>query len=74
MNLLQMLSTTEIKKKIDENNKIIQEITSPNFFILNDTVAKLLAENQKLQKQCPHHFVNGYCDFCYKREEKDNGK
>ena len=70
MNLLQMLSTTEIKKKIDENNKIIQEITSSNLFVLNNTVAKLLAENQELQKQCSHHFTDGYCDYCYK--ECDN--
>ena len=70
MNLLQMLSTTEIKRKIDENNKVIQEITSSNLFVLNNAVAKLLAENRELQKQCTHHFTNGYCDYCYK--ECDN--
>ena len=30
-------------------------------------VSKLLAENQELQKQCPHHFTNRYCDYCYKK-------
>ena len=37
-----------IKEKIDENNKLIEKIMSPNIFTLNNTVAKLLKENEEL--------------------------
>lgn len=60
----------EIKEKIDNNNKIIEEILSPNQFTLNNTVAKLLEENQNLQNSCEHEYEDGYCIYCYKEEEK----
>ena len=37
-----------IKEKIDKNNEIIERIMSPNVFTLNNTVAKLLKENEEL--------------------------
>lgn len=57
-----------IKMKIDENNKIISDLFAPNQFTLNNTIQKLLKENEELQNQCPHLFENGYCKFCYKEE------
>lgn len=60
-----------IKQQIDENNKIIQDLFNPNAYILNNTIAQLLKENEQLQSQCPHFFENGYCKFCYKAQEED---
>ena len=40
----------EIRKAIDENNKIIQSLFTPNSFTLNNTIAQLLEENKKLQE------------------------
>ena len=40
-----------------------------NVFTLNNTVSELLRQNRELQAECSHHFVNGYCEYCYKDEE-----
>lgn len=63
------MTNLEIKQKIDQNNKIIESVVTPNIFTLNNTVAKLLEENSRLRAQCKHSFVNGYCEYCYKEEE-----
>ena len=59
----------DIRKKIDENNKIIEHLLTPNQFTLNNTVSKLLAENRELQNKCAHVYENGYCIFCDKEEK-----
>ena len=59
----------EIKRKIDENNKIIESLMTPNIFSLNNTIAELLEENRELQSHCSHEFDQGYCIYCYKEEE-----
>lgn len=59
-----------IKEKIDENNELIEKIMSPNIFTLNNTVAKLLKENEELQNMCNHSFEGGYCIYCYKEEKE----
>ena len=53
------MSPLEIHEKIKFNNKLIQDMFNPNQFVLNNAVRDLLKENENLQKQCPHHFVNG---------------
>lgn len=58
----------DIKNKIDENNKIIESLITPNIFTLNNTVSQLLNENERLQKQCKHEFMDGYCIYCYKED------
>lgn len=60
----------DIKRQIDLNNKLIEEMLKPNQFTLNNTVASLLLENDSLQQQCPHEFEDGYCIYCYKMEEE----
>lgn len=60
------MTNLEIKQKIDENNRIIEQLLTPNQFTLNNTIGKLLKENRELQKQCQHHFVDGYCEYCYR--------
>lgn len=58
----------EIKEKIDQNNRCIEKLITPSVFTLNNTVKKLLEENEKLQQQCPHEYKNGYCVYCYEEE------
>ena len=67
--LLMSKNGLEIKQKIDENNKIIETLLTPNQFTLNNTIVELLKENQRLQKECSHDFEDGYCIYCYKEEE-----
>lgn len=64
------MTNLQIKEKIDSNNAIIANILSPNIFTLNSTVANLLEENRKLQAQCQHNFVGGYCEYCYMEEKE----
>lgn len=64
------MTNLEIKQKIDENNSIIEQLVTTNKFTLNNTVAKLLEENKKLQAQCQHNFINGYCEYCYMEEKE----
>ena len=64
------MTNLEIKQKIDENNSIIEQLVTPNKFTLNNTVAKLLEENKKLQTQCQQNFVNGYSAYCYAEEKE----
>lgn len=67
--LLMSKNGLKIKQKIDENNKIIETLLTPNQFTLNNTIAELLKENQQLQKECNHDFEDGYCIYCYKEKE-----
>ena len=64
------MNELEIKKRIDQNNDLIEKMISPNIFTLNNTVAQLLKENEILQSQCEHEFEDGYCIFCYKEESQ----
>lgn len=65
------MTNLEIKQKIDNNNSLIEQILSPNRFTLNTVVAELLAENRRLQAQCKHSFVDGYCEYCYAEEARE---
>jgi hypothetical protein len=64
------MTNLQIKEKIDSNNKVIESLLNPCVFTLNNTIKDLLAENDELQKQCEHSFVDGYCEYCYKEEER----
>lgn len=61
------MNGTEIRFKIDENNKVIQQLL--NKFILNSELKELMDENEQLRKECPHNFVNGVCTYCDVLEE-----
>ena len=63
------MTNLEIKEKIDANNKLIETILNPTAFTLNNTVKELLKENDDLQAQCTHNFVDGYCEYCYMEEK-----
>ena len=64
------MTQLQIKEKIDANNKIIESLLNPSMFTLNNTIKDLLAENDELQGICKHSFVDGYCEYCYKEEQK----
>lgn len=64
------MTNLEIKEKIDANNKLIETLINPCAFTLNNAVKDLLKENDTLQKQCTHSFVDGYCEYCYVEENK----
>ena len=63
------MTNLEIKQKIDANNQLIETILNPTAFTLNNTVKELLKENDSLQAQCTHNFVDGYCEYCYMEEK-----
>ena len=63
------MSGEEIRQKIIENNKIIEQSLSPTF-VLNRAAQQAMEENKKLQSICQHEFDElGYCIYCDK--EKD---
>ena len=64
------MTQLQIKEKIDANNKIIESLLNPSMFTLNNTIKDLLTENDELQRQCQHNFVDGYCEYCYMEEHK----
>jgi hypothetical protein len=68
-----IMTPLQIKEQIDKNNKLIEQILNPSEFTLNNAVRELLAKNTELQAQCPHSFVDGFCEYCYLMEEKANG-
>ena len=63
------MTNLEIKEKIDQNNKVIETLLNPTAFTLNNTIKDLLKENDALQAQCTHSFVDGYCEYCYVEEK-----
>lgn len=63
------MNNFDIKNRIEQNNRLIEQLLTPNQFTLNNSVKNLLKENEELQKQCSHEFEDGYCIYCYK--EKD---
>lgn len=58
----------EIKAIVEENNRTIETLMKPNQFVLNNMIRDLLEANAKLQRQCPHKFLNGYCEYCLMEE------
>ena len=56
----------EINHQIREKYLRIQQLTSPEFFVLNKEVQELLDEVSQLQAQCQHEtIVHGVCMDCY---------
>lgn len=58
------MTPEEIRYKIDENNAKIRSIMDYHTFVLNKQVQELLKENEEIQAQCPHKFVDGVCEYC----------
>ena len=63
------MSGEEIRAKIIETNKIIEQSLSPTF-VLNKAAKMALEENKHLRNICPHEYDElGFCIYCDK--EKD---
>ena len=54
----------QIREKINQNNLTMQNLFNPSQFTLSEDMARLLEENANLRLQCPHHYVNGVCEYC----------
>ena len=67
------MSGEEIKQKIKYLNDQIEFIQNSSVvtFILNPKIMSLQSEISKLQKQCPHMFVNHACLYCNLEEHED---
>lgn len=65
---------TDIQRRtrINELNEQIENLLSPNIFILNNSVLQIQKEIDQLQQDCNHHFVDGFCEICYKMEDTTN--
>ena len=64
-----LMNGKEIRQRIIENNKIIEESLAPNF-VLNRAVQKALEDNKRLQALCDHEYDElGYCIYCDKEKE-----
>lgn len=66
---MEKLDLFALKARIDEYNKKIEELLSPNQFILNNMIVELTTKISELQNKCPHDFEDGYCKWCYKSEK-----
>ena len=65
-----MLTNEEIKKKIDYNNNLIEDLMDPCTFTLNEAICKLMKENDDLRAQCAHEYnEEGICIYCYSIKE-----
>lgn len=62
------MTCLQIKERIDANNRVMEALLNPSVFTLNNTIKDLLLENEELQAQCEHSFVDGYCEYCYLAE------
>ena len=65
------MNNLEIREKIDANNKLIESLLNPTTFTLNNTIYQLLQENDKIRKECQHHFEDGYCIYCDLEEKEE---
>ena len=64
------MTNEEIRDKIVKLNKDLVDSTSLNSFILNKKITEIEEQIKELQGQCTHSFVNGFCKYCYKDEDK----
>ena len=63
------MTDIERKERIDQLNSQIKEMLSPSIFTLNNTILELQREIYDLQNSCNHKFHNGFCEYCYKKQE-----
>ena len=64
------MTQLQIKEEIDKNNALIEQLINPSQFTLNNAVRDLLTRNAELQGQCEHSFVDGFCEYCYLKQEE----
>ena len=61
----------EIKNRLEENNRKIEEILKTDTFTLNHDIVNLMAINDELRDACPHEYnSNGICIYCLTEKNK----
>ena len=63
------MTNEEIRIRIDELYKLIEEEIDPCSFVLNLQAREYTMEIQEIRQQCNHHFVNGQCQYCDEMEK-----
>jgi len=63
------MTNSEIKERINEINREIEQVFTAGIFTLNNQIQELKKERRELQDQCSHEFDNGVCKFCGKSEK-----
>lgn len=61
------MNKEQIKSRIEELNRLIQENTDFTIFTLNEEVVQFTTEIDKLQALCGesgHDYINGTCKYC----------
>lgn len=58
----------EIFSLVTVKRALLEDLIDPTSFVLNPEVENIRKEIEKLQKDCPHEFVNGECKYCGKEE------
>ena len=60
-----IMTGKEIKNRLEENNKKIEEILKTDTFTLNHDIVNLMTINDELRDACPHEYnSNGICIYC----------
>lgn len=65
-----MMRSQEIKMRINELNRRLEEVIKNYQFMLNKETERIYHEIDEIQKQCAHSFEDGVCIFCGKEEEE----
>ena len=60
----------EIFSLVTKKRQRIEELFDPTTFVLNKEVAALQQDIAELQKECPHKYNEGVCEYCGKEEVK----
>ena len=61
----------EIKNRLEENNKMIEEILKTDTFTLYYDIVNFMTINDELRDACPHEFnSNGICIYCLTEKNK----
>ena len=63
------MTNEEIRKKINENNELLEKIMIKDTFVLNPDAKKILEENKYLQSISKNKFENGKCIYCDRKEK-----
>ena len=61
----------EIKEKIDALSLEAEKLVDPTTFVLNPKIVEISNQITALREQCQHHYVDGFCEFCYQEGENN---
>lgn len=62
----------ECKELITHYNQELESVIDPAQYVLNPLARQLINAIRQLQSECPHHFINGQCEYCGQKERHTN--